>query len=185
MGFYQSIISSGTETAIENNSHHEESQENSDSEYDSVDEDTSVVSRWRQNCIAWLSLVALHSSSAMCLANLSPKLKLPSILNNLHVFEGPTFSEPTMMQDWKDTIKDVVGTDTDIVGRFEALDLRLTTIVFQKGGHRPLDPFLELVYGNKRTWSVSFTGTINCEMYLASAIIIAGVSVNNSQNQCC
>ncbi len=184
MWIYQRIISSGTETAIEDDAHHEESQENSDSEYDSEDEDTSVVSRWRQSCIAWLTLVALHSLSAMCLAQLLPKLTWSSMLNDLHVFEGPHLSDPTIMQDWKDTIKNVLGADTtEIVGRLEALDLLLTNIVLQKGGHGPLDPFLELIYGTKRTWSGSFTGTIHCEMYLASGISIVGVPVNNTQKQ--
>lgn len=124
---------------------------------------------WKVNCFSWLSLITLHSSSAISLTKLSMNPKHSWLLDCHYVFADRTLSDGSTMEPWRNTIRQIFGESTGWVEKLP----KLKEIPIKKGAHGPLDPLRYLL--SKEDWSNSFRGSIHCEMFLASGILSVGV----------
>lgn len=146
-----------------------ESEDDDDGEDDPETEDISMSPDWKVNCFSWLTLITLHSSSAISLTQLSMSPKHSWLLDGHYVFADRKLSDGNIMEPWRNTIRQIFGESTDWVEKLE----KLKEIPIKTGAQGSLDPLRCLLFTGD--WSNKFRGSIHCEMFLASGILSVGV----------
>ncbi|MCJ1343292.1 hypothetical protein MMC31_001485 [Peltigera leucophlebia] len=107
-----------------------------DDEDDPETEDIYMSLDWKENCLSWLNLICLHSSSSISLTKLSMNPKHSWLLDGHYVFADRKLSDYSTMEPWRDTIRQIFGESADWVQKLE----KLNEVPMKKGAHGSPDP---------------------------------------------